>query len=355
MRAAYDISKSWEHNYIYGPFFSTKQVELPKPKWNFLGKKLVSPLGIAAGPLPNANWILAYAKLGYGSLTYKTVRSAAHPSHPAPNVLPVDVKGTIDPDLEKPIKVLKSIPALENLSITNSFGNPSPDPSVWMEEIRRIKREINPGQMLPVSVYGTNHEGMTLQQLSDDYAVAAKLAKQAGADAIEINLSCPNVLGDEDPNIYCSPTATGAITKTVKKAIGSSPLILKVGAYPSKEVLYKVLDEIKGKFEAISAINTIAKKVYDDKGNPALLGREQSGVCGASIHEHGLRMTRMLKSAQKELNMKFEIIGVGGVMKPEHVVEYLDAGANHVQCATAIMWNPNLNVEVMEFLKKKRK
>ncbi len=66
-------------------------------------------------------------------------------------------------------------------------------------------------------------------------------------------------------------------------------------------------------------------------------------------------MVRNLYRAKLELNMKFEIIGVGGVMKPEHVAEYLLAGANHVQSATATMWNPYLGYELQEYLKNSKK
>jgi hypothetical protein len=45
------------------------------------------PVGIAAGPLPNSKWIEAYARLGYGLLTYKTVRTVERAAFPAPNLV----------------------------------------------------------------------------------------------------------------------------------------------------------------------------------------------------------------------------------------------------------------------------
>ncbi|HEX9188038.1 MAG TPA: hypothetical protein VGB87_13250, partial [Vicinamibacteria bacterium] len=54
--------------------------------WLF-DRRLESPVGIAAGPLPNARWIEAYARLGYGLLTYRTVRTAARAALPAPNLV----------------------------------------------------------------------------------------------------------------------------------------------------------------------------------------------------------------------------------------------------------------------------
>ncbi len=204
---------------------------------------------------------------------------------------------------------------------------------------------MSPGQLLIVSVYGTHKKGMSLRELAEDYAKAARFAKKAGAQAIEINLSCPNVLGDEDPNIYTSPVSSATISSVVKQAIGTTPLILKVGYYDSFQRLLDVLSETKGTFDAISAINTISKKVVDKKGNQALPGRDVSGLCGAAIKPFGLETVRRLVRARKKLGLDFEIIGTGGVMQPKDVFEYLDAGANHVHIATAAMFHPFLAYE----------
>lgn len=343
----YDIHKSWEENYRDGPQFSSPIPPLPKErKWKFLGFDLISPLGVAAGPLPNYNWISLYAKLGYGTLEHKTVRTVKHHSHPTPNVLIVDVKGRLDPSNNDPlVGTTNTNVSLAKLSITNSFGNPCPSPRVWTREVRKEVKAMRPGQLLIVSVYGTHREGMNLKDLAADYAKAALLAKKAGAKAIEINLSCPNVLGDEDPNIYASPTSTSIITRTVKKAIGKTPLILKVGYYDSFRKMVDVLNEIHGVFEAISAINTISKRVVNARGKQALPGRDVSGVCGAAIKPFGIATVKNLVRARKKLGLDFAIIGTGGVMTPKDVFDYLKAGAQHVHTATAAMWNPYLAYE----------
>lgn len=344
----YDIATSWEENYRNGPRFNGPIPPLPKEqKWKFLGFNLISPLGVAAGPLPNAKWIGLYAKLGYGTLEHKTVRTVKHPSHPKPNVLIVDIQRRLNPNSNSAVVGHTSLgkKPITKLSITNSFGNPCFAPSVWMKEVRKEQKAMSPGQLLIVSVYGTQKEGMDLDDLANDYAKAALLAKKAGAKAIEINLSCPNVLGDEDPNIYASPTSTSIITQTVKKAIGKTPLILKVGYYDSFRKMVDVLNEIRGVFEAISAINTISKRVVTKNGKQALPGRDVSGVCGAAIKPFGIETVRNLVKARRKLGLDFEIIGTGGVMQTRDVLDYLKAGANHVHTATAAMWNPYLAYE----------
>lgn len=351
-KPTYDITKSWEHNYSKGPFFKGPYPPLPKDtKWEFLGYKLISPLGIAAGPLPNAKWLSTYAKLGYGSLIQKTVRSVNHPSHKAPNIVYVDIKKGLDLNINKPITGFKTYKGeTKKLSITNSFGNPSKDPKVWTKETKKARKMLSKNQILGVSVYGTEHEKTTLGELAKDYAKTARLAKAAGAMFIEANLACPNVKGSENPFLYKDKNSVVAVSAEIKKSIGNIPLILKIGYFDSKENLLDVLSSAKKYFDSISAINTIPKKVVDKNSRQILPNRDISGICGYGIKEYGIKMVKTLKEAKKKIKKNFEIIGVGGVMEPQDVQEYLKAGANHVQSATAVMWNPYLAHELDQYL-----
>src|SRR5581483_5695233 len=84
-KPTWDLTRSFDWNYTYGPNLSGESTEaLPQQLTSFLIWQLRSPIGIAAGPLLNARFVKAYARLGYSILTYKTVRSCEHPAHPAP-------------------------------------------------------------------------------------------------------------------------------------------------------------------------------------------------------------------------------------------------------------------------------
>lgn len=352
-KPAYDITKSWEYNYKNGPFFDGPYPPLPiEKKWKFLGRPVISPLGIAAGPLPNAKWLLTYAKLGYGSLIQKTVRSQAHKSHPVPNVLFVEVRGKLKTDDKPLLGTEKTSKPLAKISITNSFGNPCYPPGVWKKETNKARKNIKDGQVFGVSVYGTSTEKTTLKELAADYAKTAALAKDAGATFIEANLACPNVSGAEDPFLYRDASAVAVITRAIKSKIGKTPLLLKIGYFDKYQDLLEILRKSKGNFEGVSAINTISKKIITKGGKQALPGRDVSGVCGAAIKEFGIKTVKNLIRARKELKLKFEIIGVGGVMAPKDAIDYLKAGADHVHSATAVMWNPYLAHELNQFLQK---
>src|SRR4249920_572800 len=79
----YDINKSYEWNYRYGPLFKGPYPPERKIQKQFklLDFELNSPLGIAAGPLLNSKWIRVYSKLGFDILSYKTVRTRKRPSN----------------------------------------------------------------------------------------------------------------------------------------------------------------------------------------------------------------------------------------------------------------------------------
>jgi len=74
-------------------------------------------------------------------------------------------------------------------------------------------------------------------------------------------------------------------------------------------------------------------------------------MCGASIKWAGLDMVKRLVALRKKHGLKFEIIGVGGVMTPADFQAYRQAGADVVQSVTAAMWNDQLAAEVKASLK----
>lgn len=338
----YDITRSYEANYQEGPFLKEKPpARRIQKKIKFLGFDVNSRLGIPAGPLLNSRWIIAYAALGFDLLVYKTVRTQATPSHPDPNCLFLQLKGPLtENDFGKRLVATMEAPdRVEEISITNSFGMPSRDPKVWQEDIGRARAGIGDGQLLIVSVVGTPGE----KDLAEDYARAACLAVEAGAPAIEINLSCPNVVTGEG-SVYTDPRFSAEIARRVKQAIGPVPLIIKIGYISELSRLEKVVAANAPHVDAISGLNTLSFEVVKPDGTPALpgKGRLRSGVCGAAIRPCALAQAARIVDLKRRNRYDFEIVGVGGVMTPAHVREFLHLGVDAVMTATGAMWDPFL-------------
>ena len=135
MQLAYDIAATYAENFERGPQLDavpTVPQTSPRP---FLGRAVNSPLGVAAGLLPNAKWIGAYAARGWDLLTYKTVRSVARDCYPVPNWVFVDADAG-----EGPVVATETFPA-DPAAVSSAvcFGMPSRVPALWREDIARAK------------------------------------------------------------------------------------------------------------------------------------------------------------------------------------------------------------------------
>ncbi|PIR76513.1 MAG: dihydroorotate dehydrogenase [Candidatus Magasanikbacteria bacterium CG10_big_fil_rev_8_21_14_0_10_42_10] len=341
----YDITKSYTENAEEGPFFDGQFPEriIPsKEKWiDFLGHNVMSPLGVPAGPLLNSKYIALAAKLGFDVLTYKTIRSAAHDTHPIPNMIYIDVEGPLPHDAKHVRQTLVQPHDMEHLAVTNSFGMGCYDPTYLLEDIANAKASLADGQVLNVSVVGTQRPG---ENFVEDFAKTAALAKEAGADVITANFSCPNVGKHTEGSLYMNPEAAKNIASRIVKEIGDVPLIIKMGYLEDQEKLKNVLTAIaKAGARGVCGINTVGRQVVNAQGQPALgPGRETSGICGGPIRTYGLEFVQHARHIIDEENLGLTLLGVGGVVKPEHFGDYLSTGADIAMSATGMMWDPYL-------------
>lgn len=343
MNPTYDINETYEWNYDNGPIF-TGDVPKRKPgkKIKLFDFEVNSPLGVPAGPLLNSNWVKLYAELGFDIPVYKTVRTEFRQVHPLPNCVYVDTGGQLKADQinTKLVKLDQDPETCQDITITNSFGVPSKVPLDWQADIEKANSYMSEGQVMIVSANGTPHEG---EDIAEDYARCAVMAKDAGAKIIEINYSCPNLVSKEG-SIFADPEVSAYISKTVKKALGNTPLIIKLGYFSDKVLMSEVIKSNAKYVDGIAGINTITMQVYDKEGNQALPGegRLKSGLCGAGILDLSQEFTMDLVRLRKNNNYDFIICGVGGITRLEDFDARLDAGADIVMSATGAMWDPLL-------------
>jgi len=348
----YDPEKSYEENFAHGPYgvFADGKVfeDKEEPTYDFLGFKVNSLFGIPSGPLINGAFVKGALDKGFDLVEYKDTRSHEHPSNPMPNIVPLEVEG--DMTLEMAAKGVKRITEYrEPLSITNSFGIPSKDPSFWQNDLREAALYAKKGQIVIGGIQGTLQKEKGFEGYLSDFKETARLVKETGVKIIELNLSCPNEGHD---NLLCFDVEHSAqVIEVVKKEIGDIPLIIKISYFVEVEELKKMVKAVAPYVQAISAINTIPSKILDENGNPALTGgRLTSGTCGAPIKWAGLDMVRKLKAIRDEYGYTYTIIGVGGVTTPKDFFEYQEAGADAVMAGTGSMWNPYLAQEIKSAL-----
>lgn len=354
----YDPLKTFDDNFDHGPFggFASggEYKNSGEPQNRFLGFPIYEPFGIAAGPLPTSKHTTGAFKNGYDVVVYKTQRTIPVNANQFPNIIPIDIEG--DVTLEQADKGLVMRDEFNEdptkLTITNSFGNPSRGPEYWTNDMKAALSGQGKGQLLVMSVCGTIRKNQTQDEYFQDFADAAKQAYDAGAKAVELNLSCPNVANE---GIICyTPGAVKVIVDKTRKLIPDAKLVLKFGYFSKDQqvLLEQIIDSIADKADAISTINTIPAAVYKKDGSQALPGegRLKSGLCGAGIKWAGLDMVKRLNDLRKTRGYNFEIVGVGGVMTVDDYQEYRQAGADCVQACTGPMWNPGLASEVKSSL-----
>lgn len=342
----YDIEKSYAENLEEGPFFEgaiPHRVLPSEEKWfDFLGFKVAAPLGVPAGPLLNGRWALFAAEMGFDIVTYKTIRSKPQSAHPLPNMIYVDTKGMLT--YARASEVLKQAQYapkdMLSLAATNSFGIPSKDREFLIGDIAAANASLAPGQVMIVSIVGTPREG---EDFVEDFVIASKLALEGGAKIIEADFSCPNVSSCEG-SLFTNPEMVFEICYRIKKAIGATPLIIKIGVIQEALLLKQVmLAAAKAGASAICGINTMSMAVVKPTGEPALgEKRLKAGVCGAPIREVALDFVRKCRTINDAEKLGLMVMGTGGVTLPEHFDLFFQAGADVAMSAVGMLWDPYL-------------
>lgn len=326
----YDISRSYEWNYENAPALPEKYVLAPSGQpWKLCGLEVNSPVAIAAGPLLNGRWVLHYAAMGFDVLTYKTVRSKSWPCYPQPNLQPIE-----------PIKVGKptAVPLVATDQMHGSwavsFGMPSKSPDLWRFDVEETRRLLPRKKTLSVSVVASPQADWTIDDVAQDYAKCAYWASESGADCVELNFSCPNVV-TRDGQLYQQPRQAKHVAQCTRDRIGGTPMLVKIGYVDDPAQAESLVNSLTGVVNALVMINCIPCLVQG--GNGLLFESEKRGIAGKAIHDAVLRQVSLFRRVIEKTGSKLEVIGVGGLSTPADVEDCLACGANGVQIATAAM------------------
>ncbi|WP_169812342.1 dihydroorotate oxidase [Nocardia gamkensis] len=332
----------------------------PAKTWSLLGRSIGFPIGVPASALTaNSFWLYFYARHGFNVLTYKTVRTRGHAGYEKPNWVLTPQADTPFP-VETPFRRTivadpdSWVPAGKGVSTVNSFGVPSSDPDEWKADIAEAQRLLRSDQCLIVSVVGDIYQDSerTRRALIEDYVQAALHAEEAGAELIELNLSCPNSLDISqrrmrDPVCF-SVELTRDIVEAVRRRLDPDTKIIAKLAYLPKAKLAELIGSIGRYIDAVAGINTLQVSAITSSNDYTFPGRPQAGLSGRAIANYALEFVRNLSSLKVDLGYDYDIIGMGGVTNAESFKAMYDAGCTVVQSATGSFANPRLAVECVE-------
>ena len=222
--------------------------------------------------------------------------------------------------------------------LINAMGLPNPGIDVYVEEIRFSKTILHVPVI--VSVFGYSAE---------EYAEVAKKAVAAGADAIELNVSCPHVK-QTGAEIGQSPKLLGEVVQTVKAAI-SKPLIVKLSPNVT-DITVLAKEAVESGADALTAVNSVKAVAIDVETIRPVLSNAKGGLSGPAIKPLALRCVWDLAES-----FNVPIIGCGGVTDWRDAVEFFLAGASAVQIGTAVAEDTAVfqavNKGVESYLRKK--
>lgn len=261
---------------------------------NLAGLRLSNPTMLASGILGyTAETFKNIAEGGAGAIVTKSIGLKPRSGYPNPTI------------------------AQTNCGLLNAMGLPNPGIEEFAKEISKAKNVLN--IPLIVSVYGFTAE---------EYATVAEKAVAAGADAVELNVSCPHVR-ETGSEIGQNPKILEEVVRKVKSAV-HKPVFVK--SSPNVTSIAEIAEAaVKAGADGVTAINTVKAMVINTETTMPILSNKFGGFSGPAIKPIAIRCVYEVYE-----HVKVPIIGCGGITNWRDAVEFLLAGASAVQIGTAI-------------------
>lgn len=177
----------------------------------------------------------------------------------------------------------------------------------------------------------------------EDYVETAKrMAAVKNVNALELNISCPNVK-EGGIAFGTKPELAAELTRRVKE-VADVPLYVKLSPNTADIVgIAKAVEEAGA--DGLSMINTLLGMRIDTKTALPILANKSGGLSGPAIKPVAIRMIYEVSQA-----VSLPIIGMGGIQSPEDVIEFFMAGASAVAVGTANFVDPYVCPEIIKQL-----
>src|SRR5262247_2012013 len=248
--------------------------------------------------------------------------------------------------------------AVKGLFLTEREGHPAPriveTPAGMLNAIglqgigvRRFVDEKLPELRALRATVIVNVCGTTLEEYVE---VSRILSDAEGVDAIELNISCPNIK-QGGIQFGCSLSGTFDVVSAVRK-VTRLPVIPKLTPNVTDVASFARAAE-EGGADAVSLVNTFLAMVIDVETRRPKISNIVGGLSGPAIRPIAVRMVYECRQT-----VKIPILGMGGIAEARDVVEFMIAGANAVQVGTAnfvdpFIWKKLLD-GIIDYMKRHR-
>jgi dihydroorotate dehydrogenase (NAD+) catalytic subunit len=213
--------------------------------------------------------------------------------------------------------------------------------------VDRVIEEILPQLDFDETRFIANVSGSTVEE----YAEVTRRFNDSPIDAMEINISCPNVKagGVQFGN---SPEMSARVVEACR-AVTDKPLITKLSPNQT-DIAENARRCIEAGTDAFAVINTLTGMAIDIEERTPIIGNNQGGLSGPAIKPIALLKVHQVYQACKGHGVP--VIGQGGVASAEDALEFIIAGAAAVGVGTALFYDPlvcpRINAGIVAYLRR---
>ena len=196
---------------------------------------------------------------------------------------------------------------------------------------RHVIDEILPKLDFEETRFIANLSGSTVEE----YAEVTKLFDDSDIDAMEINISCPNVK-EGGVTFGNDPDMSARVVEACRKQT-NKPLITKLSPNQT-DIQENARRCIEAGTDGFAVINTLMGMAIDIENRVPVIGNNQGGLSGPAIKPIALLKTHQVYQVCKGHDIP--IIGQGGITTANDAIEFLIAGAAAVGVGTALFYDP---------------
>jgi dihydroorotate dehydrogenase (NAD+) catalytic subunit len=197
--------------------------------------------------------------------------------------------------------------------------------------VDKVVKDILPTLDFDETRFIANVSGSTIEE----YIEVTRKFDDSPIDAIEINISCPNV--KEGGVAFGNDPDMSARVVEACRGVTKKPLITKLSPNQT-DIAENARRCIEAGSDAFAVINTLMGMAIDIEAQKPFIGNNQGGLSGPAIKPIAVLKTHQVYQVTKAHNIP--IIGQGGVLTAEDAIEFLLAGASAVGVGTALFYDP---------------
>jgi dihydroorotate dehydrogenase (NAD+) catalytic subunit len=194
-----------------------------------------------------------------------------------------------------------------------------------------VVREILPTLDFTETRFIANVSGSSIEE----YEEVTRRFDDSPVDAIEINISCPNV--KEGGVAFGNDPAMSARVVEACRRVTNKPLITKLSPNQT-DIAANARGCIEAGSDAFAVINTLMGMAIDIESRTPIIGNNQGGLSGPAIKPVALLKVHQVYQVCRDHGIP--IIGQGGITTAEDAIEFLIAGASAVGIGTALFYDP---------------